>query len=78
MKTAISIPDKVFESAEKLALRLGKSRSQLYTQALHSYLEKNDDELVQEALDKVYGSNPSSVDPVLQTLQTKSLPKEQW
>jgi metal-responsive CopG/Arc/MetJ family transcriptional regulator len=78
MKTAISIPDKVFESAEKLAQRLGKSRSQLYTQALHSYLEKNDDELVQEALDKVYGGSPSGVDSVLQTLQAKSLPKEQW
>ena len=75
MKTAISIPDKVFESAEKLAHRLGKSRSQLYTHALYSYLEKNDDELVQEALDKVYASSPSNVDSTLQTLQTKSLPK---
>lgn len=78
MKTAISIPDKVFESAEKLAHRLGKSRSQLYTQALHSYLEKNDDQLVQEALDKVYGGASSSIEPALQTLQAKSLPKEQW
>jgi metal-responsive CopG/Arc/MetJ family transcriptional regulator len=78
MKTAISIPDKVFESAEKLAHRLGKSRSQLYTQALYSYLEKNDEQLVQEALDKVYGSSQSNVDPTLQILQTKSLHTEQW
>ncbi len=78
MKTAISIPDKIFESAEKLAHRLGKSRSQLYTQALHSYLEKNDDQLVQEALDNLYEHTPSSIEPALQTLQTKSLLKEQW
>jgi len=78
MKTAISIPDQVFESAEKLAHRLGKSRSQLYTQALHSYLEKNDDELVQAALDKVYEEIPSTVDPAIQALQAKSLDTEQW
>ena len=78
MKTAISIPDQVFESAEKLAHRLAKSRSQLYTQALQSYLEKNDDELVQVALDKVYQDIPSNVDPGLLALQTKSLVTEQW
>lgn len=33
MKTAVSIPDNIYTSAEKLAKRLGKSRSQLYTQA---------------------------------------------
>jgi hypothetical protein len=30
MKTAISIPDKVFKEAERLARRLGQSRSKLY------------------------------------------------
>jgi metal-responsive CopG/Arc/MetJ family transcriptional regulator len=29
MKTAISIPDPLFEATEQLARRLGKSRSQL-------------------------------------------------
>ncbi len=78
MKTAISIPDHVFESAEKLARRLGKSRSQLYTQALYSYLEKNSDDSVRAALDKVYDGAESRVDSKVQNLQTSSLPKEQW
>lgn len=34
MKTAISIPDKVFRSADALARRLGISRSELYTTAI--------------------------------------------
>ena len=34
MKTAISLPDELFAAAEKLAERLGVSRSQLYATAL--------------------------------------------
>lgn len=33
MKTAISLPDSVFEEAEALAQKLGLSRSELYTNA---------------------------------------------
>ena len=42
MKTAISIPDDVFAEAERLTLRLQKSRSQLYTEALQEYLARHD------------------------------------
>jgi metal-responsive CopG/Arc/MetJ family transcriptional regulator len=34
MKTAVSIPDDVFEGAERLARRTKKSRSQLFSDAL--------------------------------------------
>jgi metal-responsive CopG/Arc/MetJ family transcriptional regulator len=78
MKTAISIPDNVFQSAEKLAQRLGKSRSQLYTQALNTYLKQNGEKGVQEMLDKVYATEDSSVSPSLRRLQSKVTTKEQW
>jgi metal-responsive CopG/Arc/MetJ family transcriptional regulator len=39
MKTAISIPDLLFDEAEKLAQRLGMSRSELYAKALAAYIE---------------------------------------
>lgn len=38
MKTAISVPDGLFERADRLAHRLGKSRSQVYREALAEYL----------------------------------------
>jgi metal-responsive CopG/Arc/MetJ family transcriptional regulator len=41
VKTAISIPDGVFEAAEAIAQQLGVSRSEFYTKALQAYLEKN-------------------------------------
>ena len=51
MKTAISVPDEVFDSAERLADRLGWSRSHLYTQAVREFLERQGDDPVTAALD---------------------------
>lgn len=78
MKTAISIPDNVYQSAEKLAQRLGKSRSQLYTQALSNYLEQNNEKGVQGLLDKVYATEDSQLPPSMKRLQSKAVSKEQW
>ena len=80
MKTAISIPDQLFESAEKLARRRGKSRSELYSQAISDYLDHNSDGLVKESLDKLYGSNTDSsgVEDILSELQSRSLRMDRW
>ncbi|HUD10598.1 MAG TPA: hypothetical protein VMR28_02905 [Candidatus Saccharimonadales bacterium] len=72
MKTAISIPDTVYKSAEQLAQRLGESRSELYTKAIKSYVEKHQDVKVTEKLDEVYSTEASQLDPVLANLQTRS------
>ncbi|QHO91778.1 hypothetical protein CWT12_11325 [Actinomyces sp. 432] len=50
MKTAVSIPDPVFQEAEELARRLGWSRSQLYTKAVHDLIVRYSDDPVTEAL----------------------------
>jgi len=80
MKTAISVPDPVFEAAERLARRLGKSRSQVYTEALQAYLAQQRDAGVTERLNEIYGAEPllSELDPVLKAIQWRSLPKEEW
>lgn len=78
MKTAISLPDEVFESAEQLAKRLGKSRSELYALAINDYLARNNDRFVQESLNRVYSQNDSHVDPILKTMQSKSVIREEW
>jgi metal-responsive CopG/Arc/MetJ family transcriptional regulator len=72
VKTAISIPDTVYNSAEKLAHRLGESRSELYTKAIKSYVEKHQDKNITEMLNEVYGEESSVLDPVLKKLQTQS------
>ena len=59
MKTAVSIPDDVFRSAEKLSKRLGIPRSKLYAEAVARYVRERADEAITEALDKVYGDDPA-------------------
>ena len=78
MKTAISIPDPIFEAAELLANRLGMSRSQLYTTAITRFLDSFDEEAITQALNEVYEELPESIGPLLMQLQIQSLPKEQW
>jgi metal-responsive CopG/Arc/MetJ family transcriptional regulator len=78
MKTAISIPDDIFQSAEQLARRLGVSRSELYVQALKSYLQEYHEEGVTEALNTIYEDIRAQLDPVLQRVQTRSLPRDDW
>jgi hypothetical protein len=79
MKTAISIPDDLFRSAERAAKRLGLSRSEFYQRAVAMFLERQSDTLVTEALNSAHGSAQArGVDPVLDRMQRASLPKENW
>jgi len=78
MKTAISLPDSVFEEAEALAAQLGLSRSQLYTKALQTYLQKYNRDQILSRLNQVYSEASSELDPMLSTMQFTSLPTEDW
>ena len=78
MKTAISIPDDVFQSADDLARRLGISRSELYVRALKTYLEGHREDRVTQRLDEVYSEVDSRLDPMLQELQIRSIPSGDW
>ena len=53
MKTAVSIPDDVFENAERMAQQTQKSRSQLYSEALREYVARHSPNEVTEAMNRV-------------------------
>ena len=57
MKTAISLPDRIYFEAEKTAKNLGISRSALYLNALADYLKKNNRENITKKLNEVYGDD---------------------
>ena len=78
MKVTSSLPDDVFTAAEDLAKRLGISRSELYSNAVASFVEHHRTQGVTERLDQVYAEVPSEVDAELQTLQLGALPEEVW
>lgn len=73
MKTAISIPDTLFKRAEKLIKKSGITRSRLFCTALEEYLERHTPKDITAKLNKVYGSENSSVDDNLLYGQTKSI-----
>jgi metal-responsive CopG/Arc/MetJ family transcriptional regulator len=78
MKTAISIPDQIFQAAEGLAHRLGMSRSQLYAEAVTQYMESHKNQDVTKILDNIYAAEDSSIEDELNSMQMRSIPKEEW
>jgi len=80
MKTAISISDDLFNTAELLARRLGLSRSELYRRAIAAFIERHREQMVTSILDEVYGTleQESHLDPLLEQLQHASVPEERW
>jgi metal-responsive CopG/Arc/MetJ family transcriptional regulator len=78
MKTAISIPDPLYKEAERLTKRLRIPRSQLYAKALEEYVQRQRSKGIKEALDEVYRTESSELDPVLAHLQGEVLGREEW
>jgi metal-responsive CopG/Arc/MetJ family transcriptional regulator len=56
MKTAVSIPDEVFEKVERLARRARRSRSEVFSAALRDYVARHAPDEVTEAMDRVCAS----------------------
>ena len=80
MKTAISIPDALFEAAERVAQKLRISRSEFYQRAVKKYLEDHSDMVIRETLDELYGEDPDigRLDPGIEYLQDAALREEEW
>ncbi len=80
MKTAISIPDEIFEQAERLAKTRGWSRSELYANAVSAFVNSERFSGVREKLDAVYGDDgqDSAVEPLLASAQARSIAKKKW
>jgi len=62
MRTAISIPDDVFEEAERLATELKTSRSQLYCRALQEFVARHSPDRLTEAMNRVIDEVGSEID----------------
>ena len=73
MKVAISMPDPLFDAADKLARKLKVSRSRLYARAVSQYLDTHGADAVREQLDAVYAVHDSRLDEGLTELQRRSL-----
>ena len=57
MKTAISIPDELFNKVDELAAELHLSRSQIFTEAVMEYLKRQQNLKILDAINKVYSED---------------------
>ena len=78
MKVAISVPDPIFDAAERLAKQRHVPRSQLFTEALKEYVSRHSSEAVTAKLNEVYGSEDSAVEASLAHAQLGSIEHEAW
>lgn len=53
MKTAVSVPDDLFEQVDRLARRSSRSRSEVYSAALREYLARHAPDEVTASIDRV-------------------------
>jgi metal-responsive CopG/Arc/MetJ family transcriptional regulator len=78
MKTAISIPDEVYQGAERLARRTKKSRSRLYGDALKEYLARHAPDEVTEAMNRACAEAGETKDPFVSAAAHRILERSEW
>jgi predicted transcriptional regulator len=78
MKTAVSIPDDLFEGAERLARRTKKSRSRLFRDALKEYLARHTPDQVTDAMDNALAELGATDDRFVSTSARRILERSEW
>lgn len=78
MKTAVSVPDGVFQEAERLARRTKKSRSRLFSDALREYVARHAPEAVTEAMDRVIAEVGGAPDRFVSKAARRALERTEW
>ena len=78
MKTAISIPDRIYTDAERLCRRLKKSQSQVYTEAVTEYVARHDPQAVTEAMNRVCEAIDTRSDPAISATAKCTLRNVEW
>ncbi|CAB1074651.1 hypothetical protein JY97_10930 [Alkalispirochaeta odontotermitis] len=78
MKTAISIPDPVFQAADKYAKRMRKSRSQLFSEAMVEYLERHSPDEVTRMLNETLEAVGDFDDLFIRKASHSLLGRSEW
>jgi len=78
MKVAISVPDIVFQEADRFAKLRGIPRSKLFTEALEAYLAQRGPEAMTAQLNRVYETETSELDESFIRAQSAVLKDEAW
>ena len=78
MKTAISIPDELFEQAERASKNMRVSRSEFYSLALGKFLETRCEQEIASKLHDFYSTSSDSPDSALSAAQFPIMKRSEW
>ncbi len=78
MKTAVSIPDDVFEKAERLARRTKRSRSRIVSDALREYVARHSSDEVTEAANRACLEIGDAADSFVLAAGHRVLQRNEW
>ena len=79
MKTAVSIPDRIFDAAEQYARRRGVPRSQVYAEALARFMaDQESDEELTEALNRACAQLDTSLDEFGRAAAREAVTAAEW
>jgi metal-responsive CopG/Arc/MetJ family transcriptional regulator len=78
MKTAVSVPDDVFEGAERLAKRTRRSRSRVFSDAMQEYLNRHTPEKVTQAMNQAIAEIGEAPDEFVSAAASRTLRRSEW
>jgi metal-responsive CopG/Arc/MetJ family transcriptional regulator len=78
MKVAVSIPDRVFAEAERLAAQLNTSRSALYARALAAFVGGHAEDRVTEKMNAVVDAVGEKSDPFVREAARRAIERVEW
>lgn len=78
MKTAVSIPEEVFQGAKRLACKTKRSRSRLFSDALKEYLARHTPDSVTEAMNKTCAELGTAKDEFASSAARRVLERSEW
>ena len=78
VKSAVSIPEDVFQGAERLARKTKRSRSRLFSDALKEYLARHTPDSVTEAMNKACSELGATKDQFVSSATRRVLERSEW
>ena len=78
MKTAVSVPDEIFNEAERFARKSGKSRSEVFSKALQEYLSRHASDAITEAMNAVCAKVGKQEDSLAKMAARRILRRSEW
>lgn len=78
MKTAVSIPDDVFEKVERFARHAKRSRSEVFSAAVAEYVARHAPDEVTEMMNRVCAALDTSPDAFVSAASRRVLKQSEW